>query len=45
GTRLAHLRSGIGELCINYRSRPSRPRTVKINKTRYPVNRNAAPLK
>lgn len=45
GTRLAHLRSGIGELCINYRSRPSRPRTVKINKTRYQVNRNAAPLK
>lgn len=45
GTRLAHLRSGIGELCINYRPRPSRPRTVKMSKTRYPVNRHAAPLK
>lgn len=45
GTRLAHLRSGIGELCINYRPRPSRPRAVKMSKTRYPVNRHAAPLK
>ncbi|WP_420600133.1 IS4 family transposase [Neptuniibacter sp.] len=45
GTRLSHLRSGIGELCVNYRPRPSRPRTVKMSKTRYPVNRHAAPLK
>ncbi|PAU65857.1 transposase, partial [Pseudomonas sp. PIC25] len=27
------------------RPRPSRPRTVKISKTRYPVDRKAAPLK
>ncbi len=45
GLRLANLRSGIGELCIHYRPRPSRPRTVKMSKTRYPVNRKAAPLK
>jgi len=34
GRRLSELRSGIGT-----------PRTVKISKTRYPVNRYAAPLK
>jgi len=27
------------------RPRPSRPRAVKMSKTRYPVNRSAAPLK
>jgi hypothetical protein len=32
-------------LFIEKRPRPSRPRTVKISKTRFPVNRKAAPLK
>lgn len=45
GRRLSALRAGIGGLFLNHRPRPSRPRTVKISKTRYPVNRNAAPLK
>lgn len=45
GARLAELRAGIGNLLLEDRSRPSRPRTVKISKTRYPVDRNAAPLK
>jgi len=45
GARLAELRAGLGNLFLEDRPRPSRPRTVKINKTRYPVNRNAAPLK
>ena len=43
--RLRELRGSIGTLFIEKRSRPSRPRTVKISKTRYPVNRRAAPLK
>ncbi|WP_429002618.1 transposase domain-containing protein [Xanthomonas fragariae] len=29
----------------DHRPRPTRPRTVKISKTRYPVDRKAAPLK
>lgn len=45
GRRLSALRSGIGGLFLDHRPRPPRPRTVKISKTRYPVNRNAAPLK
>lgn len=45
GRRLSALRSGIGGLFLDHRPRPSRPRTVKISKTRYPVNRKAAPLK
>ncbi|MEQ3636639.1 MAG: IS4 family transposase, partial [Thalassolituus sp.] len=45
GARLVELRAGLGNLFLEERPRPSRPRTVKINKTRYPVNRNAAPLK
>ena len=43
--RLAELRGSIGCLFIEKRPRPSRPRTVKISKTRFPVNRKAAPLK
>lgn len=45
GARLAELRAGLGNLFLDDRPRPSRPRTVKMSKTRYPVNRNAAPLK
>ena len=45
GRRLSELRSGIGSLFLERRSRPTTPRTVKISKTRYPVDRNAAPLK
>lgn len=43
--RLAELRGSLGCLFITRRPRPSRPRTVKISKTRFPVDRNAAPLK
>lgn len=43
--RLAELRGSIGALFIEKRPRPSRPRTVKISKTRFPVNHKAAPLK
>ncbi|MBU3055526.1 transposase, partial [Pseudomonas indica] len=45
GRRLSELRAGIGGLFLDHRPRPSRPRTVKISKTRYPVDRKAAPLK
>ena len=45
GRRLSELRSGVGGLFLKRRSRPTTPRTVKISKTRYPVDRNAAPLK
>lgn len=45
GRRLSELRSGIASLFLERRPRPTTPRTVKISKTRYPVNRNAAPLK
>jgi hypothetical protein len=45
GRRLSELRSGIGNLFLERRPRPTTPRTVKISKTRYPVDRNAAPLK
>ncbi|MNE08282.1 hypothetical protein D3C81_1142030 [compost metagenome] len=45
GRRLTELRAGIGGLFLDRRPRPTRPRTVKISKTRYPVNRKAAPLK
>ncbi|BDY05632.1 IS4 family transposase [Ferrimonas sp. YFM] len=45
GKRLAALRGSVATLFIEKRPRPSRPRAVKISKTRYPVNRNAAPLK
>lgn len=43
--RLEELRGSIGVLFITKRPRPARPRAVKMSKTRYPVNRNAAPLK
>lgn len=45
GARLSELRGGVASLIIENRPRPSRPRSVKMNKTRYPVNRNASPLK
>jgi len=45
GRRLAELRKGVGGLFLDHRPRPSRPRTVKISKTRFPVDRKAAPLK
>lgn len=45
GRRLSELRSGIGSLFLERRPRPTTPRTVKISKTRYPVDRYAAPLK
>ncbi|TCS42999.1 IS4 family transposase [Reinekea marinisedimentorum] len=47
GRRLKELRSGIGSLFLEAKTktRPSRPRRVKISKTRYPVDYNAAPLK
>ena len=45
GRRLSELRSGIGSLFLERRSRATTPRTVKMSKTRYPVDRNAAPLK
>jgi hypothetical protein len=43
--RLQELRGSIAVLFITKRPRPARPRAVKISKTRYPVNRKAAPLK
>jgi Insertion element 4 transposase N-terminal/Transposase DDE domain len=45
GRRLSELRAGVGGMFLDHRPRPSRPRTVKISKTRFPVNRKAAPLK
>ena len=45
GRRLSELRLGVTSLCIDHRPRPSRPRTVKMSKTRYPINKHAAPLK
>lgn len=43
--RLADLRGSISLLFIKNRPRPSTPRTVKMSKSRYPVDRKAAPLK
>lgn len=45
GARLSELRGGVASLIIENRPRPSRPRSVKMSKTRYPINRNASPLK
>lgn len=45
GRRLSELRSGVGSLFLERRPRRTTPRTVKISKTRYPVDFNAAPLK
>lgn len=43
--RLKNLRGNIAILFLKKRPRPSRPRAVKISKTRYPINYNASPLK
>ena len=43
--RLKELRGCLGDLFIEKRPRPSRPRAVKISKSRYPINRQAIPLK
>ncbi|EFY5184239.1 IS4 family transposase, partial [Shigella boydii] len=43
--RLEHLRGALEVVFITKRPRPSRPRSVKISKTRYPVKHSAAPLK
>ncbi|WP_027859022.1 IS4 family transposase [Marinobacterium jannaschii] len=45
GARLSELRAGVASLFLDDRPRQSTPRTVKISKTRYPVDRKAAPLK
>lgn len=45
GRRLSELRAGVGGLFLDHRPRSSRPRTVKISKTRFPVDRKAEPLK
>lgn len=45
GARLSELRSGVASLFLEHRPRPTTPRAVKMSKTRYPVDRNAAPLK
>ena len=45
GRRLSELRSEISSLFLERCSRPTTPQTVKMSKTRYPVDRNAAPLK
>lgn len=47
GVCLAELRTGVGNLRLDKRDkrpRLSRPRSVKISKGCYPVNRQAAPL-
>ncbi|EME0829614.1 IS4 family transposase, partial [Vibrio vulnificus] len=43
--RLKSLRGDLSILFIDKCPKPNRPRAVKISKTRYPVNRKAAPLK
>lgn len=43
--RLKNLRGNIAILFLKKRPRPSRPRAVKMSKTRYPVNYKASPLK
>lgn len=43
--RSSALRTVVGGLFLDHRPRPLRPRTVRISKTRYPVDRKAAPLK
>jgi len=42
---IGELRGNVAALFIQKRPRSSRPRAVKISKTRYPVNHTAAPLK
>ncbi|HHX9848172.1 TPA: IS4 family transposase, partial [Salmonella bongori] len=43
--RLEHLRGNLEAVFITKCPRPSRPRAVKMSKTRYPINHHAAPLK
>ena len=43
--RLKELRGYLANLFLEKRPRPSRPKTVKISKTSYSVNRQAVPLK
>jgi hypothetical protein len=43
--RLAELRGAVATLFIKKRTRPPRPRAVKISKNRYALNRSASPLK
>lgn len=43
--RLKELRGSLCTVFKEKRPRPSRPRAVKISKTRYPINRQASPLK
>jgi len=43
--RLKDMRGCIANMFIEKYPRPSRPRAVKISKTRYPVNRRASPHK
>jgi len=43
--RLSELRGVIGSLFLERHLRPSTPRTVEMSKSRYPVDRNAVPLK
>ena len=43
--RLKELRGCLANLFLEKRPRPSRPKTVKISKTAYSVNRQAVPLK
>ena len=45
GRRLSELRSGLSSLFLDRRPRQTTPRTVKISKTRYPVDKYAAPLR
>lgn len=42
---MSNLLPGTLSLFLKRRSRPTTPRTVKMSKTRYQVDRNAAPLK
>src|SRR5690606_17541496 len=45
GKLLSELKSGIGSLFLEKRSKPTRPRTVKMSKTPYPLDHHAAPVK
>ena len=45
GRRLSELRAGVASLFLQRQNRPTTPRTVKMSKTRYPIDKRAAPLK
>ena len=45
GRRLSELRAGVAGMFLDHRPRLSRPRTVKIPKTRFPMDRWAVLLK